>query len=70
MLSTKLVGLLGVTDLNAMTKIMGFLILCVGVQCNDPLRKCGLSAHSDNHSSPDRGSKLAPKESSGLTNSR
>jgi multiple antibiotic resistance protein len=31
-LSTKLVGLLGVTGLNAMTKIMGFLILCVGVQ--------------------------------------
>jgi multiple antibiotic resistance protein len=31
-LSTKLVGFLGVTGLNAMTKIMGFLILCVGVQ--------------------------------------
>jgi multiple antibiotic resistance protein len=31
-LSTKLVRVLGVTGLNAMTKIMGFLILCVGVQ--------------------------------------
>ena len=31
-LSTRLVRLLGVTGLNAMTKIMGFLILCVGVQ--------------------------------------
>lgn len=31
-LSTRLVGVLGVTGLNAMTKIMGFLILCVGVQ--------------------------------------
>lgn len=31
-LSTKLVRLLGVTGLHAMTKIMGFLILCVGVQ--------------------------------------
>src|SRR5574344_292851 len=31
-LSPRLVRLLGVTGLNAMTKIMGFLILCVGVQ--------------------------------------
>jgi multiple antibiotic resistance protein len=31
-LSTRLVGLLGVNGLHAMTKIMGFLILCVGVQ--------------------------------------
>lgn len=31
-LSTKLVGILGVNGLHAMTKIMGFLILCVGVQ--------------------------------------
>lgn len=31
-LSTKLVRVLGVTGLHAMTKIMGFLILCVGVQ--------------------------------------
>lgn len=31
-LSTRLVRYLGVTGLNAMTKIMGFLILCVGVQ--------------------------------------
>jgi multiple antibiotic resistance protein len=31
-LATRMVGLLGVTGLNAMTKIMGFLILCVGVQ--------------------------------------
>lgn len=31
-LSTRLVKVLGVTGLNAMTKIMGFLILCVGVQ--------------------------------------
>jgi multiple antibiotic resistance protein len=31
-LSTRLVGVLGVTGLHAMTKIMGFLILCVGVQ--------------------------------------
>ena len=31
-LSTKLVGVLGVNGLHAMTKIMGFLILCVGVQ--------------------------------------
>jgi multiple antibiotic resistance protein len=31
-LSTRMVGYLGVTGLNAMTKIMGFLILCVGVQ--------------------------------------
>lgn len=31
-LSTKLVRFLGVTGLHAMTKIMGFLILCVGVQ--------------------------------------
>jgi multiple antibiotic resistance protein len=30
--STRLVGILGVTGLNAMTKIMGFMILCVGVQ--------------------------------------
>lgn len=30
--STRLVRLLGVTGLSAMTKIMGFLILCVGVQ--------------------------------------
>lgn len=32
LLSNKLVKLLGVTGLNAMTKIMGFLILCVGIQ--------------------------------------
>lgn len=31
-LSTRLVRLLGVNGLHAMTKIMGFLILCVGVQ--------------------------------------
>lgn len=31
-LSTKLVGVLGVNGLHAMTKIMGFLILCVGIQ--------------------------------------
>lgn len=31
-LSTRLVVLLGVNGLHAMTKIMGFLILCVGVQ--------------------------------------
>lgn len=31
-LSTRMVKLLGVNGLNAMTKIMGFLILCVGVQ--------------------------------------
>lgn len=31
-LSTKLVRFLGVTGLVAMTKIMGFLILCVGIQ--------------------------------------
>lgn len=31
-LSTRLVGVLGVNGLHAMTKIMGFLILCVGVQ--------------------------------------
>lgn len=31
-LSTRLVRFLGVTGLHAMTKIMGFLILCVGVQ--------------------------------------
>lgn len=31
-LSTKLVRFLGVNGLHAMTKIMGFLILCVGVQ--------------------------------------
>lgn len=31
-LASRLVKLLGVTGLNAMTKIMGFLILCVGVQ--------------------------------------
>ncbi len=31
-LSTKLVKVLGVNGLHAMTKIMGFLILCVGVQ--------------------------------------
>lgn len=31
-LSTKLVRFLGVNGLNAMTKIMGFLILCVGIQ--------------------------------------
>ena len=31
-LATRMVGLLGVTGLNAMTKIMGFLLLCVGVQ--------------------------------------
>lgn len=31
-LSTRLVRVLGVTGLHAMTKIMGFLILCVGVQ--------------------------------------
>lgn len=31
-LATRMVGLLGVNGLNAMTKIMGFLILCVGVQ--------------------------------------
>jgi multiple antibiotic resistance protein len=30
--STKLVRLLGVNGLHAMTKIMGFLILCVGIQ--------------------------------------
>lgn len=30
--STKLVRFLGVNGLNAMTKIMGFLILCVGIQ--------------------------------------
>lgn len=30
--STRLVRVLGVTGLHAMTKIMGFLILCVGVQ--------------------------------------
>jgi multiple antibiotic resistance protein len=30
--STRLVKVLGVNGLNAMTKIMGFLILCVGVQ--------------------------------------
>ncbi|MCW5910228.1 MAG: MarC family NAAT transporter [Cyclobacteriaceae bacterium] len=30
--STRLVGLLGVNGLHAMTKIMGFIILCVGVQ--------------------------------------
>lgn len=31
-LSTRLVSVLGVNGLHAMTKIMGFLILCVGVQ--------------------------------------
>ncbi len=31
-LSTRLVGVLGVNGLHAMTRIMGFLILCVGVQ--------------------------------------
>lgn len=31
-LSTRLVSLLGVNGLHAMTRIMGFLILCVGVQ--------------------------------------
>ncbi|MCK9506571.1 MAG: stress protection protein MarC, partial [Porticoccaceae bacterium] len=31
-LSTRLVKVLGVNGLHAMTKIMGFLILCVGVQ--------------------------------------
>ena len=31
-LSTRLVNILGVNGLHAMTKIMGFLILCVGVQ--------------------------------------
>src|SRR5690606_28436446 len=31
-ISTRLVRVLGVTGLRAMTKIMGFLILCVGVQ--------------------------------------
>jgi multiple antibiotic resistance protein len=31
-LSTRMVSILGVTGLHAMTKIMGFLILCVGVQ--------------------------------------
>lgn len=31
-LSTRLVGFMGVNGLHAMTKIMGFLILCVGVQ--------------------------------------
>lgn len=31
-LSTRLVNVLGVNGLHAMTKIMGFLILCVGVQ--------------------------------------
>lgn len=31
-LSTRLVGIMGVNGLHAMTKIMGFLILCVGVQ--------------------------------------
>lgn len=31
-LSTRLVRVLGVNGLHAMTKIMGFLILCVGVQ--------------------------------------
>lgn len=30
--ATRLVGVLGVNGLHAMTKIMGFLILCVGVQ--------------------------------------
>ena len=30
--STRLVKLLGVNGLHAMTKIMGFIILCVGVQ--------------------------------------
>ncbi len=30
--STRLVGFMGVNGLHAMTKIMGFLILCVGVQ--------------------------------------
>lgn len=32
LLSTPMVKLLGVTGLNAMTRIMGFLILCIGVQ--------------------------------------
>lgn len=31
-LSTRLVSLLGVNGLHAMTKVMGFLILCVGIQ--------------------------------------
>jgi multiple antibiotic resistance protein len=31
-LSTRMVGMLGVAGLHAMTRIMGFLILCVGVQ--------------------------------------
>lgn len=31
-LSTRLVGIMGVNGLHAMTKIMGFLILCVGIQ--------------------------------------
>jgi len=31
-ISTRMVGYLGVTGLNAMTRIMGFLILCVGIQ--------------------------------------
>ena len=31
-LATRMVGVLGVSGLNAMTKIMGFLILCVGIQ--------------------------------------
>jgi multiple antibiotic resistance protein len=31
-LSTRMVGVLGVSGLLAMTRIMGFLILCVGVQ--------------------------------------
>ena len=31
-LSTRLVVVLGVSGLHAMTRIMGFLILCVGVQ--------------------------------------
>lgn len=32
LLSTPMVKLLGVTGLNALTRIMGFLILCIGVQ--------------------------------------
>jgi len=31
-LSGKIVGLIGPVGLNAMTKIMGFLIMCIGVQ--------------------------------------
>ena len=31
-LSTRMVGYLGVTGLHAMTRVMGFFLLCIGVQ--------------------------------------